>query len=145
MSWHWTTMAALWGAATGTYGAIVSTQARRDVRWRKAAKQIPTLRPALKELRDTWAGLSTNKRKFNALHNDYPLMGHMDEIKEHLSQVSDRKLQKCLRKVETSYPAVFTVVDQSPEHRKTETLRTAEAAVSAALERLSLIDRKAPP
>jgi len=142
--WDWKTYVAVWGAVTGSYGAVVSTLGRRDVRWRRAAKQVPTVRPALIAMRDAVAECRNRNRTLGSLR-EVALRGHLEELQENKIRISDSKLSAKLTEVEHSYTALIALGDDAIAHRRTEALSSTADAIGRALDRVALIDRKAPP
>jgi hypothetical protein len=144
VSWDWTTYTAIWGAVTGSYGAYVSTRGRRDIKWRRAAKQLPEVRPALEALRDAVGEARQNNRSVGSLR-ETSLRAHLEMLQESRVRVSETKLVVNLIDVEHSYSAILALDDNSPAHRKRETLDTAAESLKRTLDRVALIERKAPP
>lgn len=144
LTWDWKTYTAIWGAVTGSYGAVVSTGGRRDVKWRRAAKQLPNVRPALEALRNAVGEARQNTRTVGSLR-ETALRAHLEVVQEGRNRVSDKKLVASLAGVDHSYSAILALDDESPDHRKRETLDAAAEKLQSALERVAFIERKAPP
>jgi len=143
VSWNWTLTTAIVGATTGTYGAVVSTLGRRDVAWRRRAKQLPTLRPALEALRDALAEVRQGNRTIRALQ-EVALRAHLDELQERRPQLSDKVLSGHVTAVINAYSTVIAAGDDSKDHRKAESIDRAVEAIKLALDRADEIERKAP-
>jgi hypothetical protein len=143
VSWNWTLTTAVVGATTGTYGAIVSSLGRRDVTWRRRAKQLPTLRPALEALRDAVAEVQQGNRTIRALQ-DLALRAHLDELQERQPQLSDKVLSEHVTEVLHAYSSVIAAGDDSKDHRKAEAIRRAAESIRTALQRADQIEKKAP-
>jgi len=140
----WTTALAIYGAATGSYGAVVATLGRRDVRWRRAAKQIPDMRPALEELRNAVASARQGSRHLQSIRAT-DLRANLDLIQEVRIRVSDKKLTATLVEVDHSYSALIAMSDDALDHRKSSALAAAATAIDTALARVAHIEKKAPP
>lgn len=95
-------------------------------------------------LRNALVEVSQNSRSISSVYRDNTLRGHREMIEELRRDVSDRKLAKYLVAVGTTFAAVVALHTQSPAHRRAETLQAADTAVRLALDRISLIERKAP-
>lgn len=141
---HWTTYTAVWGAVTGTYGAYVSTRGRRDIKWKRAAKPLSIVRPALQALRAGVAEASRNTRTIGSLYQDYTLRGHREEIQDQLPSLSDGPLKERLTRVDSAYAAILALGEDPADHQVTRALAEAEQAIADAMDRIELITRKAP-
>jgi hypothetical protein len=114
------------------------------VKWRRAAKQLPNVRPALEALRNAIGEARQNTRTVGSLR-ETALRAHLEVVQENRNRVSDKKLVASLAGVDHSYSAILALDDDSPDHRKRETLDTAAGKLQSALERVAYIERKAPP
>lgn len=141
---NWTTALAIYGAATGSYGAVVATLGRRDVRWRRAAKQIPTTRLALEDLRNAVASVQQGSRPLHSVRAT-DLRANLDIVQEVRIRVSDKKLTGALVEVDHCYSALIALSDDALDHRKSSALTAAASAIDAALTRVAHIEKKAPP
>jgi hypothetical protein len=140
----WKTITAVIGAVTGSYGAINSYLVRRDNRWKRAAKQLPTVRPALLALRDAIAEAEANNRSVTSLR-DAALRSHLEVLQESRSRIADRRLTAALGEVDTAYTAVLALADAGAVHRRNAVLDRSAEAVHEALDRVTEIERKALP
>lgn len=143
MSWNWTLTTAITGAVTGSYGAVVSTLGRWDVVWRRRAKQLPTVRPALEALRDAVAEAHQKSRTISSLR-EVALRAHLEELDEARVRLSDGKLAGLIAEVSSTYAGVITAGDDSNDRRRMEALERAAQALAAALARADTIEKKAP-
>lgn len=75
---------------------------------------------------------------------DYPLRAHFSEVQDQQHSISDRKLVKLLEKLGHCCNAVFALPQDAAGYHAINEVRAAEDAVNAALDRLSLIEKKSP-
>lgn len=143
-TWDWKLAIAIYGAITGTIGTLVSWWGRRDVKWRRAAKQVPIVRPAAAALRDAVAEARAGTRTLVSLR-EVVLRGHLEVLHENKDRLSDKDLALRLADVERTYNATLALPDDAVAHRRAEALDSTAKAVKLALDRISLIERKAPP
>ncbi|WP_280313540.1 hypothetical protein [Nocardia abscessus] len=143
MSWDWTLATALIGAVTGSYGAVVSTMGRRDVKWRRRAKQLPVVRPALEQLRAALAEVERGNRQIHRL-NDLTLRGHLDVLEEKQPQLADRALSKLVSQSINCYSRVVAAGDDSPDHVKSAAIERALTVLKSTICRADYIENKAP-
>ena len=143
MNW-WTFGIAVWGAVTGTYGAVIATLGRVDGRWRRRAKQIPEVRPALVALRDAVAEGRRGTRGIQSLR-DNVIRAELDVIQEIRPSLSDGKLKDQLLAVDHAYTAILALGDSSTDHKTVSALEGAASAIEGALARVAEIQRKALP
>jgi hypothetical protein len=134
---------AIWGAVTGTAGLVISWLGRRDVKWRKAAKQIPLVRPALIALQIALAEAEQRSRLITSL-KALDLRAHLETIEDHTPRISDKQLASHLNEVVSTYTAVRALDDNATDLKKNTTLKKAVRAVKTSLDRVTEIERKAP-
>ncbi|WP_139360567.1 hypothetical protein [Mycobacterium sp. D16R24] len=145
MSWEWVTpVAAGYGAVTATYAAIMSTLGRRDAKWRRAAKQLPEVRVAIVSLRDAVAEVEQKSRSLGSLR-DNNLRAHLEVVQELQPRLSDKKLAILLTDIDHSYSALLALEADSADHKKLDKVRAAAANLRGAINRVSVIERKALP
>ncbi|MER7450432.1 hypothetical protein ABTW96_09095 [Nocardia beijingensis] len=143
VSWDWTLATAVIGAATGSYGAVVSTMGRRDVRWRRRARQLPVVRPALEQLRAALAEVQRGNRQIHRL-NDLTLRGYLEVLEEKQPQLADHSLSKLVSQSINCYSRVVAAGDDSPDHVKTAAIERALTALQTTIKRADYIENKAP-
>jgi hypothetical protein len=143
VSWNWTLTIASFGGLTGGYGAIVSTWGRRDITWRRRAKQLPQIRPALEALRNAVAEARQGTITIRGLQ-DIKLRGHLEELEEHTKRLSDRKLREQVKSATYAYSRVIAKGDDTTDHSKTEAMEFALVSLKEALKRADFIEKKAP-
>lgn len=140
----WKTWTAIIGAVTGSYGAVVSTLARRDVKWRRAAKHLDEVRPALVKLRDAIAEALADGRSIVSLRAA-ALRGPLEALHDNQSRLADVKLAKAVGQAEREYSTILALGDDATAHRRTEVLDATASAIRTALDRVTLIERKSLP
>lgn len=144
MSMSWTTATAIWGAVTGSYGAVVATLGRRDVKWRRAAKQLPEVRTAIEALRNAVAEAQLGNRTLGSLR-ETGLRANLDLIQEVRIRLSHRALARSLIEVDHSYSALLALGDNARDQQKVEALAHASTTLDQTVDRLAFIERKAAP
>jgi hypothetical protein len=84
-TWDWKTYTAICRAGTGTYAAFVSTMGRKDVKWRRAAKQLPAVRPALEAFRNAVGECRESTRSVGSLREN-ALRARLEEVQENCTR-----------------------------------------------------------
>ena len=140
----WKTWTAIVGAITGSYGAVVSTLARKDGKWRRAAKHLDEVKPALVKLRNAVAEAQADGRSIVSLRAA-ALRGPLEALHDNQSRLADSKLAKAVAQAEREYSAILALGDDATAHRRTEVLYSTATAIKTALDRVILIERKSLP
>jgi hypothetical protein len=144
-----TLIVAIYGAATGTIGTILSLITRRDAVWGRRGR-ARDLRPALDTLRDVIAEAKATPRNAHALTSTTTFRVLLDELDEQSQRCPDRKTRtyvrlvhgRCLAVVQYSAPA-DSATDQV-RYQLMNAIDRALTALTSALDRLDRIDRRAP-
>ena len=94
------------------------------------------MRPALEALRNAVGRARQNTRTVGTLR-ETSLRAHLEVVQESRTRVSDKKLAASLAHVDHAYVAILALDDESPDHRKRETLDTAAKTLQNALRRVT--------
>lgn len=90
-----TMLVALYGAVTGTIGAVVAVRNRADVVWARRAKVVGEARPALLQLRDALAEAKARPERIGAIRT-VRLRADLEFIDDVRHRASDRRLRRLL-------------------------------------------------
>jgi hypothetical protein len=142
----WTLVIAIYGAATGTVGSVAAIRSLRDATWGKRAHALEA-RAELTQLREVIAEAKARPERARSVTATLNFRGHLQAMDEARNSCPDRQLRKLLGEVNTSCRHVLSVVPEDPQqstYASVHAIDLALDALSRALARLDLIERKAP-
>jgi hypothetical protein len=142
----WTLVIAIYGAVTGTAGAVAAIRSLRDSTWGRRARALDA-RTDLTQLREAIAEAKARPERARSLTATAYFRGHLQAMDEARNSCPDRQLRRLLGEVNTSCRHVLSVVPEDPQestYASVHAIDLALDALSQALARLDLIERKAP-
>jgi hypothetical protein len=143
----WALGLAIYGACTGTAGAIAGLANRRDAVWARRGR-TRDLRPNLEPLRDVLAEAKVSPLRTVSLTANRQFQAHVQAIDEAVDRCPDRRMRKYLKEIKVRCLTVINSASASePEqisYALTIAIDRALLEITAALKRLEMIDRRAP-